>query len=236
MHQKTPGRGSSPATVGSRVSASARPSESKTSSSTDNNFSDEISLVAGLRAGQREAFRFAVGRYSAQMLAAARAIVGPANAEDIVQDAWLTVFKQIDGFEHRAALGTWLQRIVSNRAISHLRAHAREVAPPVAEGSEPDADWFDSAGNWANPPRSWDMASPDDLLTAADLQDCIDKHLQLMPEAQREVIVMRDMQDQGFDEICNSLAVTTSNARVLLHRARLRLMKMVDHFQETGAC
>jgi RNA polymerase sigma-70 factor, ECF subfamily len=170
------------------------------------------------------------------MLAAARAIVGPAHAEDIVQDAWLTVFRQIDGFEHRAALGTWLQRIVSNRAISHLRAHAREVAPPAGDSPESDADWFDSAGSWANPPKAWDIAKPEDLLTAADLQDCIDKHLQLMPAAQREVIVMRDMQEQGFDAICNSLAVSASNARVLLHRARLRLMKMIDHFQETGTC
>jgi RNA polymerase sigma-70 factor, ECF subfamily len=233
MSHSTPGPASA-RTPGKRpASASKTPSDSTRAAT---GFDDEAALVAGLRAGQREAFRYAVGRYSAQMLAAARAIVGPAQAEDIVQDAWLTVFRQIDGFEHRAALGTWLQRIVSNRAISHLRAHAREVSPPAGDGEDPDADWFDGSGSWANPPKSWDIAKPDDLLTAADLQDCIDKHLQLMPGSQREVIVMRDMQDQGFDEICNTLAVSASNARVLLHRARLRLMKMVDHFQETGTC
>jgi RNA polymerase sigma-70 factor (ECF subfamily) len=202
----------------------------------DSDYHDEGALVAGLKAGRPEAFRLAVTRYSPQMLATARAIAGPSNADDIVQDTWLTVFRQIDRFEQRSALGTWLQRIVSNRAISYLRSHAREVSTTVQGDEEPERDWFNAAGRWRAPLSGWDSGSPDELLIAGDLQDCLDKHLQLMPESQRQVVVMRDMQEQSFEDICNDLELSASNVRVLLHRGRMRLMKMVNHFQETGSC
>lgn len=197
-------------------------------------FEHEPALVAALQRRERDAFRFAVSRYSGQMLAAARSMVGSSHAEDIVQDAWLSAFRQIGGFQQRAPLGSWLQRIVTNRAISHLRSRSREVTLPVRD--EADGDWFDDAGHWANPPAHWDAGSPDELLSAAALQECIDKHLQLMPDAQRQVMVMRDLQDADFVEICDVLTLSAANARVLLHRARLRLMKMIDRFQESGAC
>lgn len=195
---------------------------------------DDRALVDALQRGDRQAFRTAVMRFSPRMLATARAIVGPSHAEDVVQDAWLAAFRQIGSFEHRAALVTWLTRIVSNRAISHLRAHAREVTTPG--NGEASDDWFDATGHWANPPQAWHAAAPDELLSAEALQGCIDAHLLRMPEAQRQVIVRRDLQSHGFDEICRELGLSAANARVLLHRARLRLVKMVDHFQETGAC
>ena len=53
---------------------------------------------------------------------------------------------------------------------------------------------------------------------------------------QRSVLVLRDMQQMEFAEICNELSLSASNVRVLLHRGRMRLMKMVDHFEETGSC
>ncbi len=197
---------------------------------------NETSLVEGLRSGGTEAFHLAVTRYSASMLATARAIAGHANADDIVQDAWLTVFERIDSFEGRSSLKTWLQRIVANRAISHLRSRPPEVSRPGVEDDQSASDWFDASGSWASPPTGWHGDSPDALLAAEDLQDCIDKHLLDMPDSQRNVLVLRDMQQMNFEEICNELSLSASNARVLLHRGRMRLMKMVNHFEETGSC
>jgi len=200
---------------------------------------DEGALIDRLQAGDPDAFRDAIARYSPQMLATARAIAGPANAEDIVQDAWVAVLTRIDGFEGRARLATWLHRIVTNRAISHLRAGKREVANHSNaddEDGEPDADWFDAHGRWAVTPAGWDLDTPEALLSASALQECIDKHLELMPENQRLVVTLRDMLQQDFETICNALELSASNARVLLHRGRLRLAKMVDGFQETGTC
>ncbi len=197
---------------------------------------DETSLIKGLHSGRRESFQLAVTRYSGAMLATARAIAGPANAEDVVQDAWLTVFERIDSFEGRSSFKTWLQRIVVNRAISDLRSRSREVSQTGTEEDVSVSDWFDATGSWASPPTGWHGDSPDALLAAEDLQNCIDKHLQEMPDNQRSVLVLRDMQQMEFEEICNELNLSASNARVLLHRGRMRLMKMVNHFEETGSC
>ena len=77
---------------------------------------------------------------------------------------------------------------------------------------------------------------PEALLAAEDPQNCIDKHLQETPTNQRSVLVLRDMQQMKFEEICNELALSASNVRVLLHRGRTRLIKMVNRFEETGSC
>jgi RNA polymerase sigma-70 factor (ECF subfamily) len=201
----------------------------------DGQYQTESQLVVALRAQQRDAFAYAVAQFSASMLATARAIAGSANAEDIVQDAWMTVFEQIDGFEGRASLKTWLQRIVTNRAISHLRSRKREVVLPIAN-ADASADWFDESGTWAIPPPAWELDSPEAILSAQALQSCIDKVLEEMPDAQRAVLNLRDAQQRSFEEICNELDLSASNVRVLLHRGRTRLMKMVNRFEETGEC
>jgi RNA polymerase sigma-70 factor (ECF subfamily) len=193
-------------------------------------------LLEGLRRRDPEAFRAALKTFGGPMLAAARAIVGPGLAEDVVQDAWITVHEKIDAFEGRASLGTWLHRIVVNRAISMLRSSAREVQLSEGLADDPTEDWFAPDGHWRVGPPQWDFASPDELLSAAALQDCIDKHLAAMTPLQRGVVILRDIEGEDFDAICNKLDISASNARVLLHRGRLRLAKMVDHFQETGSC
>ena len=193
-------------------------------------------LVVRLRAGDRQAYREAVRRYSAQMLGTARRFVGPNHAEDIVQDAWLSVLSSVDGFEGRAALGTWLLRITTNKAISHLRSMSREARLDAEETDRRVADWSGERGRWAEAPALGDAAGPEALLSAGVLQACIDKHLARLPVRQRAVVVMRDMQQRSFDEICNELGLSPSNTRVLLHRGRLRLLNMINGYQRTGTC
>jgi RNA polymerase sigma-70 factor, ECF subfamily len=204
--------------------------------STGSGFVAEDELLQGLVQRNPAAFRAAVEIHSGRMLATARAIAGSADAEDIVQDAWLAVYQKIATFQRRASLGTWIQRIVINRAISHLRSASREVQAPEPSDGDSAGDWFDDAGRWAHPPVAWSAESPEALLSAGALQDCIDKHLALMPANQRSLVIMRDMEGMEFEEICNALGLSSSNARVLLHRGRLRLMNMVNGFQETGSC
>lgn len=196
----------------------------------------EASLVAALREGDPRAFREAVVRYGPHMLAVAQRIVGAHRAEDIVQEAWLVAYRKIRGFQERSALRTWLHRIVTNLALSELRRPGREV--PGSDASQPDvpSGWFDSHGHWAAPLSDWGSGSPDEVLTAEELQACIDKHLAAMPESQRLVVTLRDLHLQEIDEICNELNLSASNVRVLLHRGRVRLMNMVNGFKETGSC
>ncbi len=201
---------------------------------------EEEALVARLRAGDTQAFRQAVTTYSPRMLATARRIVGPADAEDLVQESWLAAYKQLGGFEGRSQLGSWLCRIVSNRAISALRKRPNEQSLDTnlhGEAlSDPSADWFDASGHWIAKPTLWDPGTPEQLVDAAELQRCVDHHLDKMPDNQRRVLMLRDTHEKSFSEICNAMELSASNVRVLLHRGRLKLMAMVNQFQETGTC
>ncbi len=197
---------------------------------------DDPTLIAALRRGDSAAFRRAVAHYSPHMIAVARRVAGVDRAEDIVQEAWLVAFRKIDGFQERSSLRTWLHRIVTNLAISEIRRQSRELPAADAPLQDVDDDWFDSRGHWASPVSDWGPGSPDEVLTAEELQTCIDKHLAEMPENQRLVITMRDLYLQDTEEICNELNLSASNVRVLLHRGRVRLMDMVNRFKETGSC
>jgi len=196
----------------------------------------EARLLQELKAGTRGAFTRAVEKYTGPMLATARAIAGPAHAEDIVQDAWIKIFQQIETFEGRSSLSTWMQRIVANRAISVLRKSGRELTNSDMSETGDEPDWFDHKGKWASAPPAWHTSSPDALLAADELQLCLDAHLARMPDNQRAVLVMRDMQGLAFEEVGVILEISAANARVLLHRARLRLVDMINRFEETGEC
>lgn len=194
-------------------------------------------FLAKLQNGDRQAFSQLVETYHRRLLASARSILNAGDAEDAVQNAWIKAHKALPDFEGRSRLQTWLTRIVINEAKMRLRGGGREVTLDVDdEGRDALADRFKESGGWAQPPGRWGVSSPDDLLTSDELAECMRKTLNDLPEKQRLVLELRDMQGEELDDICNSLEVSASNVRVLLHRARTRLFALVDHFQETGEC
>jgi RNA polymerase sigma-70 factor (ECF subfamily) len=68
------------------------------------------------------------------------------------------------------------------------------------------------------------------------LKECLEKHIALLPEGQRAVLVQAELLGLEPNEVCNNLAISASNYRVLLHRARVRIHAMVAHYQESGEC
>lgn len=172
------------------------------------------------------------------LIALAVPIVGVSEAEEVVQNAWVKAYQAIGRFEGRSGIRTWLSRIVINEAKMQLRSRRREILQSDYDDRADDAmaDRFDAAGHWAHPPAAWSEASPDALLSSDTLQDCLSALFDRMPDNQRIVLELRDSNGMPFDEICNSLAISASNARVLLHRARAQLFKLVDHYEETGEC
>lgn len=190
-----------------------------------------------LHAGDRQAFSRLVETYHRRLVSTARSLLNAGDAEDAVQNAWIKAHKALPEFEGRSRLQTWLTRIVINEAKMRLRAGGRELTLDVDdEGRDALAERFRENGHWARPPTRWGVASPDELLTSDELAECMRKTLNELPEKQRLVLELRDIQGQELDDICNSLEVSASNVRVLLHRARTRLFALVDHFQETGEC
>ena len=193
-----------------------------------------------LKTGDKTQFSILVRDHHRALIALATPIVGFSEAEEVVQIAWVKAYKAIGAFEGRSKIRTWLSRIVINEAKMQLRARKKETlfSDLGGDGSEGDAleNRFAANGHWATPPASWHYDSPEALLMSDDLAQCLDRILTAMPHNQRAILEMRDSSELPFEEICNNLSITASNARVLLHRARAHLFKLVDHYQETGEC
>ncbi|WP_371233931.1 RNA polymerase sigma factor [Pseudomonas sp. QE6] len=199
---------------------------------------DDSGLLSRLLAGDQQAFRTLVATYQGAMRAVAIAIVGGAQADEVVQDAWLAAVRNLDGFQGRSSLKTWLLTITANTAKSRLRKVRREVSLddlPAPHGSIDDAR-FAADGHWSPAPLAWHEDSPEALLAEDELRECLENTLASLSELQRSVLLLRERQGLELDEICNLLDVSLSNVRVLLHRARLKVFATLEHFEETGEC
>ena len=200
---------------------------------------DEATLISGLTAGDDNAWRQAIKIYHGPMLAAARAIVGDKIADEVVQESWMSVMRAIGKFEGRSTLKTWLVRIASNQAKTRLRKESRTTSLEAMTDGDPEwQERFTDRGHWSrgSEPSEWGADSPDQLLAASDLRDCLDEAMGDLPEQQKLTLQLREQQGYALAEICNILDVSESNVRVLLHRARNRLYRTIEHFQSTGEC
>ncbi len=196
---------------------------------------DSLDLAA-LQRGDEVAFAGAVRLHHRALLAVASAIVGADDAEEAVQNSWIKAHAALGQFEGRSTLRTWLTRIVINECRMLLRGRRPTISLDEATVGHPLADRFTANGHWNKPPIPWHEDTPDGLLMEQELEQCLQRLLATMPEQQRAVLELRDSGGLEFAEICNELTVSASNARVLLHRARSQLFKLVDQYQETGEC
>ena len=201
-------------------------------------YSEDSALLIRLRAGEQQAFRELVSTYQGAMRAVVIAIAGSRFVDEVVQDAWLSVVRNLPGFEQRSSLKTWLLTITANSAKSRLKGSRREVllddlpAPHGSVGSER----FAANGHWQSAPADWHEDSPDALLEQEDLRECLEKTMASLSELQSSVLTLRERQGLELEDICNLLDVSLSNVRVLLHRARLKVFATLEHYQETGQC
>ena len=200
----------------------------------------DAALIAGLVAGDDRAFCTLICCYQNIMLSIARAISGDTFAEDVVQDAWLSIHNNIAKFEGKSSLKTWIITIVSNEAKGRRRRESRRVSLDELDGETPgsylEAAHFNADGHWSAPIASWHCESPEQLLEEKQLQRCINKTLSILPAAQKAAFILRDIEQESFADICTTLDISAANVRVLVHRARLTLMQVIDRFQETGKC
>lgn len=198
----------------------------------------DSALLTRLLAGEQRAFRELVVAYQGGMRAVAYAIVGSRHADEVVQDAWLAVVRHLHGFQGRSSLKTWLFTITANTAKARLKQNRREVLLddlPSPHGSV-GHERFSADGHWLLVPHAWHEDSPEALLNASELRECLDKTLASLSELQNSVLLLRERQGLELDDICNLLDISLSNVRVLLHRARLKVFATLEHFEETGQC
>ena len=198
---------------------------------------DAPDTLAKLKTCDDGLFSQLVAHHHNALITVARAIIGEALADEVVQEGWLLAYKALPDFEGRSKLKTWLITIVSNHAKTRLRKENRTVSLDTAEESGADFEGrFKANGHWASPVSDWHCDSPDGLLEGSQLNHCIEYTLSILPPQQKAVFTLRDLEQVSLQEICNTLAVSESNVRVLLHRARAKLYQVIERYQETGEC
>jgi RNA polymerase sigma-70 factor (ECF subfamily) len=197
---------------------------------------DDDALLRALQAGDERVFSDLVERWSSMMLRLALSHVeSRAIAEEVVQDAWLTVLRSLDRFERRSALRTWVLGIVLNLARSRARAERRSVAlasesadravSPTRFLPSDHARW---PQHWALEPVPW--RTPEEDLLAGETRHVMLEAIGALPPAQREVLVLRDLEGLAAAEVCNIVGLTDTHQRVLLHRARSRVRNALERY------
>jgi len=198
-------------------------------------------FLAALRAGDERAFLSLVEQYHPTMVRVARGFVGTeAVAEEVVQDAWMGVISGIESFQGRSSLKWWILCILTNCAKTRGQKERRTVpfSSIVADGDDPavaPSRFLDDsqprwAGGWAAPPQVWG----EERLMSDEMLDLVERAIHRLPDGQREVIVLRDVEGLDSNQVCSLLGLTEANQRVLLHRARSRVRAALESYIATG--
>jgi RNA polymerase sigma-70 factor (ECF subfamily) len=204
----------------------------------------EEPVLAALRGGDERTFRELFARHYPGMKRIARGYVSSdAVAEEVVQEAWLAVVTGLERFQGRSSLMTWIFSIVINQAKLHCSRERRampfsSISADTAEEPAVDPDRFqkdDEAwpGHWATPPRPWEK--PERRLLALEARERLKHALDLLPERQRLIVGLRDVDGYSAEEVCERLRLSQENQRVLLHRGRSRLRAVLEEYLDRPA-
>src|SRR3954449_1848252 len=195
----------------------------------------DAEVVAALKRGDQSVFAELVDAYSPGLMRVARMYVRDrAVAEEVVQETWIAVLRGIDRFEGRSSLKTWIFRILMNTAKTRGQRESRSI-PFSATGGDDEAsvdpDRFlgadhQWAGGWMLGPSEW--PTPEEELLQGETRDAILAAIEELPEQQRAVITLRDVEGFPPEEVAELLGITDGNQRVLLHRARSKVRTAIE--------
>ncbi|MCW3004393.1 MAG: sigma-70 family polymerase sigma factor [Conexibacter sp.] len=199
---------------------------------------DDQELVDRARAGDEDAYAVLVRRYSPALMRLARMYVPTAAlAEDVVQETWIAVLRGLERFEGRSSFKTWLFRILVNRAKTRgVREHrsipfaslgSGQAGDEGEEGPSIDPSRFAPDGAWTTAPRKWED-DPELALDSKEARRVVVEAIDQLPERQKIVITMRDLDGLSSDDVRNALDLSETNQRVLLHRARAKVRTALE--------
>ena len=190
---------------------------------------EEARLVERLRAGDPDAYEQVVRAYSPRMLTVARRFLNhEQDAQDAVQDAFLSAFKAIDQFQGDARFGTWLHRIGVNAALMKLRSRRRRPERSIDDlmpRFHDDGHLADAGADWA---VTIDSAAGD-----RETRELVRRRIDELPESYRTILLLRDIEEQSTEDTATLLGISSSAVKTRLHRARQALRTLLDpHMRE----
>jgi RNA polymerase sigma-70 factor, ECF subfamily len=198
--------------------------EAATSAPTD------IELFAAAKSGDYAAFEQIVRRYHDRVYRLANGMMkSSAEAEEVVQDTFLNVFRKLDSFRSDSAPGSWIYRIAANSALMRLRTKRRkpllsiEDVPPGFENGGLKALW--PVGDWTR--------QPEEKLLDKELLRHLEEAIERLPEKYRLVLLLRDVEGLNNEEVAEALGVTLPTVKARLHRSRMFVRgELDDYFKE----
>ena len=171
-------------------------------------------LAARCRRGDLPAFEELYTRHSSRLYSVAyRMTSSAADAEDLLQDIFLQVYRRIDSFRGEAALGTWLHRLAVNACLDFLRSKQGRRQRATDSLDEPDAVEPVAHASWR----------PDSVLNRLDLERAVAQ----LPPSYKQAFLLHDVEGLEHHEVSQLLGIAVGTSKSLVHKARMRLRTLL---------
>ena len=187
---------------------------------------EEKALVERLQRHDEAAFNTLVRLYEKSVFRLVLRMLGDrAEAEDVAQDVFVTIFKAISGFRGESKLSTWIYRVATNHCKNRIKYLDRR-----ARGKKSELDELSEAGalESASMASSAQIARPDQQAEANQIEKIVRAAIAVLDEDQRELVVLRDVENLSYEEIQAITGLPEGTVKSRLHRARLQLMKAIQ--------
>jgi len=187
----------------------------------------EVMLLERLRAQDASVLEILMERYTPRIYRVAFGITrSHGDAEEVVQDVFLTLFHKIDSFEGRAALGTWLYRVAANAALikrrgkrAEVEVHLEDHLPTFTSDGHREGDRAMLLADWSG--------TPERELLSGEAREIFEEGLALLPDHYRAILVLRDVEELSNEEVAEALGESVSSVKSRLHRARMALREVL---------
>lgn len=187
---------------------------------------DEEALIARAKQGDAQALAEIVQSHQRTVYNVALRMCGnPHDAEETLQETFLSAIKALPKFEGRSQLSTWLYRIASNACLMQRRREATDAEMAPLKGDDEDGDDFDAPKYFVD----W-SPRPDDMLLDRELRGVMEDAIAQLPDTLRIVFIWRDLEGLSTAETAEVLGLSEGAVKVRLHRARLQLRELLSHY------
>jgi len=182
-------------------------------------------LVERLKAGEEAVFEALLARYQGKVYRLAMSFTrNPEDAEEVLQDVFLTVYRKIGSFDGRSAFGTWLYRIAVNAALMKLRGRG-----PIQESLEEYLPQFTEDGQHARMVVDW-TPGPEEQLLRQERTQVVREAIEALPPDYKAVLVLRDLEGLSNEEAAEAMGISVLAVKARLHRARLVLRGKLERY------
>jgi RNA polymerase sigma-70 factor (ECF subfamily) len=191
----------------------------------------EERFLERLRSGDELAYEELVRTHTGRLLATARHFLPRSeDAQDAVQEAFVSAFRSVRSFRGGSSLATWLHRIVVNACLMKIRGASRRPEAPI----EDYLPRFDETGHHAASIEDWPVC-PEKALLSRETRERVRAAIEILPPSYRTVLVLRDIEELSTEETAEVLSLTRTAVKVRLHRARLALRGLLAPIFSSGA-